>query len=154
MLSQYQNNYNLIALKLRILNVPISFSPTVWYICFLTSDLVLMHLRCHRSTVHENIIGTPKMRINFWYSIKIKLISIAPNLLIALAILRWKNVSLLTSLLHVLYQFMASFPYCSSNYYVRNNCRSFTLLKALANRNRTLFAIASKSEKDCKLSLS
>ena len=90
------------------------------------------------------------IKVAYWISLivkftNIRLFSIAPHSVNALATLRWQTLSLLTSLLHLLSLFwtfvMASFFYCSfysfrsSNYCDSNSCRSFTFLnlKAIAD---------------------
>ena len=62
------------------------------------------------STVCENIIANIKMRNNFWYLFQycdsnIGLFFIAPHLIIALPPLRYQILSLLISLLKILYKF-------------------------------------------------
>ena len=96
----------------------------------------------------------------------IGLFSITPHLVIALPTLQQQTLSLLISLLHFFYKFCrlvngffsVLLPYiCSyrtSNNCNSNNCRSFTLLKAIVQSNGNFFAIALKSEKEQQLSLS
>ena len=123
---------------------------------------------CHKSTVGENIIGAPKMRYIFgslskcsvfqYYNSNIRLLSIAPHLVIALPTLRLQKLPLLTSLLNFLYWFadllMASFLYCSPysyrsfNYCDSNSCWSFRLLKNEKERQITLERAIKKISKE------
>ena len=89
------------------------------------------------------IIIVPSNHLFFQYcDSNIGLFSIAPHLVI-ISFLDWFMAS-----------FLYFFPYSyrSSNNCNSNSCRSFTLLKALAQSNGNLIAIAFKSEKERQLS--
>ena len=101
------------------------------------------------STIGENNTGVHNLlnnygAINFIFSHF--LLCIAPYLVIALPTLWEKKLSLLPSFLYCL-----SYSNCSPNYCFNNNCRSFTLLKAITKSIRYVFAMASKNEKESEI---
>ena len=119
------------------------------------------------------IIGTPKMRSSYWFTIKllifpcesnIELFSIALHIVIALQTLQQQKLLLLIPLLtflcfalvhwfraSFLYYFPLNLLYCS-NYCNRNSCCYFFLLKPLERNNKNLMLSplrAIKSDKYC-----